>query len=62
MSPARYRMAGAKGVMSYYSGIPKKFRLLWIQFLKSTVFYGVYSKKVFESKSSHAIIVFSLLS
>lgn len=46
MSPARYRMAGTKRVMSYYSGIPKKFRLLWIQFLKSTVFYGINSKKV----------------
>lgn len=29
-----------------HSSIPKKFGFLWNQFLKSTVFYGINSKKV----------------
>lgn len=41
MSSARYRMAGA----IIHSGISKKFRLLWIQFLKSYAFYGINSIK-----------------
>ena len=38
-----YRMAGE---MVIHSSIPKKFGFLWNQFLKSTVFYGINSKKV----------------
>ena len=33
-------------LLSTFTLNPKKFRLLWIQFLKSRVFYGFKSKKV----------------
>jgi hypothetical protein len=48
-----------------HSSIPKKFGFLWNQFLKSTVFYGINSKKVlflagFSNESMYFCIILTM--